>query len=149
MLNIALGSDHGGFELKDAIKQFLTVSYPDAHILDFGTHDAASVHYPDFARKVCKSILSSEANVGILVCGTGIGISMMANRFKGIRAALVYDLFTAEMAKVHNNANVLCLGGRTTSVETAKKIIAKWLDSEFEGGRHASRIQMLDDGPFA
>ena len=137
---IGIASDHGGFELKNFIKSH----FIDLTFRDFGTNTTDSVHYPDFADLLCKDILNNAVEIGILICGTGIGISMRANRYKGIRAAVVHDLFTAEMAKAHNNANVLCLGGRTTSNEDAIKLIEKWLTTSFEGGRHAERISLLD-----
>ncbi|MGC6367381.1 MAG: ribose 5-phosphate isomerase B [Candidatus Marinamargulisbacteria bacterium] len=137
---ILIAADHGGYELKEAIKEQLN------HLTfkDVGTHSADRVDYPLFADKLCKGILSDEATKGILICGTGIGISIRANRYDGIRAALVYDSFTAEMAKAHNNANVLCLGGRTLSSEDATLIIQKWLDTDFESGRHVDRLALLD-----
>jgi ribose 5-phosphate isomerase B len=149
MSKLVLGADHGGYELKEAIKLFLAEAYPHMECSDLGTYDLTSVHYPDFAKKVCEAIISGKAEKGILVCGTGIGISMMANRYAGIRAAVVHDVFTAEMAKAHNNANVLCLGGRVTPVDLAQKCVKKWLDTEFENGRHSERIAMFDEKPKA
>ena len=143
-MTLSLGCDHGGVELKEIIKAHLIAHHPDISLTDRGTHGPASVHYPDFATAVARDILSHTSDLGILVCGTGIGISIRANRFKGIRAALVHDIFTAEMCKAHNNANILCLGGRTTSPELACQLIDKWLSTPFEGGRHQARIDMLD-----
>lgn len=139
-----LGSDHGGFELKNAILDYLKKTRPLFQLSDLGTYSTESVDYPDFAKKVCEAVLGTPKSLGILVCGTGVGISMAANRFKGIRAALVYSLFTAQMAKKHNDANILCLGGRTTSLEDAKLFVDTWLDESFEGGRHLGRIQKMD-----
>jgi len=141
---IALGSDHGGYPLKTTIKAHLASKSPALELHDFGTEDDASVDYPDFARTVVQAIKKGKADVGILVCGTGIGISMMANRYKGIRAAVVHDEFTAKMAKAHNNANVLCLGGRTTDPDLAEKLVDIWLETPFEGGRHQARLDKLD-----
>jgi ribose 5-phosphate isomerase B len=140
-MTIALGADHGGFELKNALKSVL-VSRGIA-VLDLGTNSSESVNYPDFAKAVCESILSGKAQLGILVCGTGIGISIAANRHAGIRAALVHSEFEAQMSRAHNNANVLCLGGRTTTFDEAKVYVAAWLDTEFEGGRHQGRVELM------
>lgn len=143
MKTIILGADHGGFELKEAIKSYL-VSHPASQCEDLGTHSTESVDYPDIADKVCQAIQEKPDTVGILCCGTGIGISIRANRHDQIRAACVYDTVTATMAKAHNNANILCLGGRTTPVKTAIELIQTWLDTPFDGGRHQRRIDKLD-----
>ena len=145
MKRIALGADHGGLELKEIIKAHLE-GRNKFSLTDCGTYSSDSVDYPDFAKKVCAKILDQEADLGILVCGTGIGVSIMANRHKGIRAALVHDVFGAEMTKRHNNANVLCLGGRNTDPELAKVLVDLWLDTEFERGRHQRRLDLLDLG---
>lgn len=142
-MKLAIGSDHGGFELKNEILSLLKTR-PEIEIIDVGTTNTESVDYPDFGRRVAEMVAHGKADTGILICGTGIGISMMANRFKGVRAALVYDSFTAEMSKAHNNANILCLGGRTTTPENAKHYVDLWLNTSFEGGRHLTRIQKLD-----
>ena len=139
---IAVVSDHAGFKFKEKVKE--VVEGMGYSVLNLGTHDVKSVDYPDFSEKVAQAILNGEADCGVLVCGTGVGVSMKANRYKGIRAALVHSEFTAEMAKVHNNANVLCLGGRTTSVDKAKDFVRIWLEAEFEGGRHEGRLAKLD-----
>jgi len=138
---IFLGSDHGGFELKTKIEAHLSMTYK---IQDLGTYTPDSVDYPLFAQKVACAVLAHQNSVGILVCGTGIGISIAANRFNGIRAALVYDSFTAQMAKRHNNANILCLGGRTTPCETAFQLVDIWLNEPFEAGRHQNRLDLMD-----
>jgi ribose 5-phosphate isomerase B len=137
---IVIGSDHGGLELKRTILEHFT----DIEFLDLGTKTIDAVHYPVYADALCSKIMSGEFHNGILICGTGIGICMRANRYPGIRAALVYDQFTSTMAKAHNNANVICLGGRTTPKETALMCIETWLSTAFEGGRHAQRLNMLD-----
>jgi ribose 5-phosphate isomerase B len=144
-LRIALGADHGGFALKETLKQFLLNHHPELEVLDLGTYSTDSVNYPDFARKVCKRILSKESDLGILVCGTGIGISIQANRYPSIRAALVTNVEMAKMAKAHNNANILCLGGRIISDQDAIQCVEAWLSTPFEGGRHADRIAKLDE----
>lgn len=141
---IFLGSDHGGLDLKSTLHSYLTNTRPTIHCVDLGTDQPTSVDYPDFAQKVAQSVLKTSESLGILICGTGIGISIAANRFNGIRAALVYDAFTAKMAKAHNNANILCLGGRTTDAETAKTLVDIWIDESFEGDRHMRRLAKLD-----
>lgn len=138
---ILLGSDHGGLELKEAIAAFLTergITFEDC-----GTFDSASVDYPDYAEKVAGAVSRGEAESGILFCGTGIGISIAANKFPNVRAALATDTFMAQMAKEHNNANILVLGGRTTSTEIGRDIVAAWLDATFAGGRHQARLDKI------
>ena len=143
MTQLFIGSDHGAFELKQQIIQFLK-TMDTLEVVDCGVFDTNSVDYPDIAEKVVKDVLKSKDNLGILCCGTGIGVSIKANRFKGIRAALVYDEFTSKMAKEHNNANILCLGGRTTSFDSATFYIQSWLKANFNGGRHQRRCDKLD-----
>lgn len=140
---IAIGSDHGGYELKEHIKKHLVEN--GVEVKDFGTFSEASVDYPDCAKPVCEAVINGEAERGILLCGTGIGISIAANKYKGIRAALCSDVYSATMAKQHNNANILCLGGRVTGRELAFMIVDTWLKTEFEGGRHADRIKKIHD----
>ena len=138
---IAIGCDHGGFELKNHIMKHLEkrgIEYKD-----FGCFDEKSCDYPDIAKTVCESVTGGESDRAILVCGTGIGMSMAANKIKGIRAAHVTDVYSAKMTKVHNNANVICLGGRITGRELAFMIVDAWLDAEFEGGRHQARIDKI------
>lgn len=140
---IAIGSDHGGFELKEHIKKHLDkigVKY-----IDYGTHSEESVDYPDCAKPVCEAVLNNTVDGGILVCGTGIGISIAANKHKGIRAAVCSDAYSARMTKIHNNANVICLGGRVVGRELAFMIVDEWLCAEFEGGRHAQRIAKIHE----
>ncbi|MCS6985005.1 MAG: ribose 5-phosphate isomerase B [Leptospiraceae bacterium] len=139
-LKVGIASDHGGFELKEAIKaHFGNITW-----VDLGTHSTDSVDYPDIAQSLCQSLLAGNFERGIAICGTGIGISIACNRFRGIRAALCYDAHTAEMARRHNNANILALGGRTTPVEKAFLLIDIFLKTPFDGGRHEKRIQKLD-----
>ena len=138
---IAIGSDHGGFELKEHIKKHLEER--SLEYKDFGCYDENSVDYLDIAEKVCNAINSGDADKGILVCGPGIGISIAANKIDGIRAAHCHDVYSAEMTKRHNNANVICMGGRVIGRELAFKIIDAWLDAEFEGGRHQKRIDKI------
>ena len=135
---IAIGSDHGGINLKALIKTF--VEKKGYETTDFGTYDNSSCDYPDFAKKVCDAVNCGDAECGILVCGTGIGMSMAANKIKGIRVAHVTDTYSARMTKEHNNANVICLGERITGCDLALDIVASYLDAEFQGGRHQNRI---------
>jgi ribose 5-phosphate isomerase B len=139
---IAMGADHGGFLLKEEIKKYLQKQ--QIEIIDKGTVSLDSVDYPDYAQKVVAEILKGKASLGILCCGTGIGMSIAANRFKGIRAALIYDENTAKMAKKHNNANVICLGGRCLNRETALTLVEFWLKEDFEGLRHSVRLEKMD-----
>lgn len=138
---LAIGCDHGGFELKNHIISYLKEK--GFEIKDFGTYDENSVDYPDIAKKVCDSIVEGECERGILVCGTGIGMSIAANKVKGIRAAMCTDVYSAKMTKQHNNTNVLCLGGRVTGRELAFMICDTWLNEEFMGGRHQNRIDKI------
>lgn len=140
---IAIGSDHGGFELKGHIVRHLMNRGID--VKDFGVYNEDSVDYPDCAKPVCEAVLEGGYECGILICGTGIGISMAANKFRGIRAALCGDVFSAKMAKEHNNANIICLGGRVTGCEKANMIVDTYLDTEFQGGRHAERIKKIHE----
>lgn len=140
---IGIASDHGGFNLKEKIIDFLKKDNYQA--IDYGTNNGDSVDYPDYAYKIVMGILNNEVDRGIIICGTGIGISITANRFPGIRAALCWDEYSAKMSKEHNNANILAFGGRTTDFETAKRIVSTWLNTPFEGGRHVKRIEKIDD----
>lgn len=141
MKTIAIASDHGGFEMKTILKEELVGRGLSA--LDLGTDGPSSVDYPDFAAAVAKAIREGRAEAGVLICGSGIGISIAANRYPEVRAALVHDAYTARMARRHNDANVLCMGGRVLGIEVAKDCLAQFLDTEFEGGRHAARVAKL------
>lgn len=138
---IAIGSDHGGYLLKEEIKKHLEEK--GYEFKDFGTDSTASCDYPVYAEKVCRAIQSGECEKGILVCGTGIGMSMCANKCKGIRAAVCGDHFSAEFTRKHNNANVLCLGARVTGSGVALQLVDIFFTTEFEGGRHEKRIEMM------
>lgn len=142
IMKIAIASDHGGFELKENIKKFLEER--NIEVLDLGTNSSESVDYPIYGKACGEAVAKGEADRGIVCCGTGIGISIAANKVKGIRCALCTDVTMAQLTRKHNNANVLALGGRTTGLQTALDITAAWLDTEFEGGRHQRRIDMLD-----
>ena len=141
-MKIAIASDHAGFEMKQNIIDFLAKKNVD--ILNLGTDSTESVDYPLYADKLTDTILTNKADFGILVCGTGIGISIRANRHKGIRAALLYDDNVALMTRKHNDANVMVFGGRTMNKEDILKRIDIFINTEFEGGRHQRRIDMLD-----
>src|SRR5579864_769229 len=140
-MKIALGSDHAGFELKQTVKRLLTAQ--GIHLNDCGAHSPESVDYPDFARAVGEEVARRQADFGILVCGTGIGMSMCANKVAGIRAAKADTEYEAEMARAHNDANVLCLGARVTDAATAEKLVRKFLETPFEGGRHQRRVDKI------
>jgi ribose 5-phosphate isomerase B len=138
---IVIGSDHGGLELKEALKS--TLSARGLDINDCGTVNGESVDYPDFAGKVAGAVSRGDVELGILICGTGIGMSIAANKYPGVRAALVTDEFMAQMAKEHNNANILVLGGRVLSVDLATRMVNLWLDTAYEGGRHQKRLEKI------
>jgi len=140
-MRVIIGSDHGGLALKNEIKDY--VAELGHEVVDVGTNSNQSVDYPDFGKLVAEKVAAGEAEQGILVCGTGIGMSITANKVKGIRAALCTDCFMAEMARRHNDANVLVLGGRVLGGELAKKIVHEYLTTDFEGGRHARRLEKI------
>lgn len=140
-MKIAIGSDHGGYELKQALIPFLQGR--DIEVADAGTHSLDSVDYPEFAEAVALLVVHGEADAGIVICGTGIGISIAANKVPGIRAALVTSPQMAELAKQHNNANILALGGRILPVETAEACVSAWLDACYEGDRHQRRLDKI------
>ncbi|WP_417910894.1 ribose 5-phosphate isomerase B [Candidatus Electronema sp. PJ] len=140
-MRIAVGSDHGGFELKQQVIEFLIKAGHEVESV--GCFGLASVDYPDFAEKVCALVQSGTCERGILICGTGIGMSIAANRHRDIRAALCHEAFTARMSREHNNANVLCLGARVIGPELALEIVRTWMATEFAGGRHQCRLDML------
>jgi len=140
-VKIAVGSDHAGFDLKQSIIDFL---HDMGHeVLNQGCYSTESVDYPDFADKVCAMVSSEECDRGILICGTGIGMSIAANRYRDIRAALCHESFTARKSREHNNANVLCLGGRVVGPEIALDIVEVWITTEFAAGRHQRRLDKL------
>ena len=140
-MQVVIGCDHGGFELKQVLLAHLKEKGYD--VLDVGCFGTNSVDYPDIAEKACAEVVSGKCEFGILVCGTGIGISISANKVKGIRCALVSNEYSAEMTKRHNNANMLAFGGRVTGPDLAKNILDAYLKAEFEGGRHENRINKI------
>ena len=141
-MKIAVASDHGGFALKETVKKHLLER--DIEVLDLGTDSEDSVDYPKYGQLCGQTVASGQADLGIVICGTGIGISIAANKVHKIRCGLCTSVEMARLTKQHNNANVLALGGRTTEPELALEIVDTWLDTEFEGGRHQRRVDMLD-----
>lgn len=140
-MKVAVGCDHGGFVLKDAV--ISTLEELGAQVVDMGTYSTESVDYPVYGKKVADAVANGECDLGVVMCGTGIGISIAANKVKGIRAAVVTDEFMAEMARRHNNANIIALGGRVITPEKAKSLVKAWYTAEFEGGRHQKRIDLI------
>ena len=141
-MKITIGSDHGAVELKEEVKKVLA-ECKDIEVRDVGTFTTDSVDYPDIAEKVCADVTSGAADRGIVLCGTGIGISIAANQIKGIRAALCQDVYSARMSREHNNANVLAMGGRVTGFGPAGEIVRVWVQTEFLGGRHERRVNKV------
>ncbi len=142
-MQIGLACDHGGFELKEELKAFLRSVGTEP--IDMGTFSEDSVDYPDFGILLAEKISRGELKKGILICGTGIGMSIVANKFKGVRAALVNDLFSSRFSREHTDANVLVIGGRVVGRELAKEIVRVWLDTPFAGGRHQRRIDKIEE----
>jgi ribose 5-phosphate isomerase B len=143
-MKLLIASDHGGFSLKTRIVDFLKTR--KVRVEDLGTDSDGSVDYPDYAIKVAEKVSQGEADAGVLVCGTGIGMCIAANKFKNVRAAVVSEPYSAKMAKEHNNANVLCVGGRVLEQDgKAEEIIAAWLDAKYEGGRHQRRLDKIQE----
>ena len=142
-MKIAIGCDHGGFEHKNAIAEHLKER--GFEVCDFGIYEQVSVDYPEIALKVANSVAAGECERGILVCGTGIGMSLAANKVRGIRAAACSEHFSAKYTRLHNDSNVLCLGGRVIGIGTALELADLFVDTEFEGGRHQRRVDMVMD----
>lgn len=142
-MNISLGSDHAGFRYKQELKAYLESLGHSVH--DFGTHSLDSVDYPDFAAAVARAVASNDAEFGVLVCGSGIGVSITANKVSGVRAANCLTVEMAQLARQHNNANVVTLGERLVSSDTAKAIVKTFLETPFEGGRHEGRVRKIHD----
>ena len=141
MRKISISSDHAGFELKESIKKFLIKK--KFLVLDLGPRDDRSVDYPDYAKKLAKNIISKKSDTGILVCGSGIGMAMSANRFKKIRAAVCYNAKSAKLSRSHNNANIIAIGSRLTNKNLAFKLVMIFLKTKFDGGRHKRRINKI------
>lgn len=140
---IAIASDHGGLELKENLKEFLLKRGEE--LLDLGTNTDSMVDYPDYGRKLAEKVSQGEVEKGILICGTGIGMSIVANKFPGIRAALVTNDFMARMAKEHNDANILVLGGKVTDNENSRRLVETWLNTKFAGERHQRRLEKIGE----
>lgn len=140
-MRIAIGSDHRGYQSKEKIKALLTSKGHE--VKDFGTESPASCDYPDAAYPTCRAVVTRECDLGILLCGSGIGMSMSANKVRGIRAALCHDELTAEMSRRHNDANILCLPADLIGDELIRRIVEVWLKSSFEGGRHERRVRKM------
>jgi ribose 5-phosphate isomerase B len=141
-IRLAMASDHGGLKLKQSLKKGLVGT--DVEVIDLGVHSTDSVDYPDQAHELASTVLQGKADFGLLVCGTGIGMSMAANRHRGIRAALCTDPYMARMSREHNDANVLCLGGRVIDPSLALEIVNAFLNGRFEGGRHVRRLEKIE-----
>lgn len=141
-MRIALANDHGGLDLRDVVKDVLVKA--GCEIKDFGTETKDSVDYPDLAMKALKALKENLCDRVILICGTGIGMSICANRIGGVRATLCHDAFTARMSREHNNSNCLVIGGRTTGPAIAQQIVEIWLETPFEGGRHQARLDKIE-----
>ncbi len=137
-----IATDHAGFLIKDDVKKI--VEDLGCEIIDLGVESKERVNYPDFAHKLSKKVLSDKGSFGILICGTGIGMSLAANKHKGIRAALCHDYYTASMARAHNDANVLCFGQRVVGLGTIESILKAWIETKFEGGRHQQRVELIE-----
>ena len=142
-MNIAIGSDHAGYSMKEDIKDYLTSL--NHNFEDFGTDSIASVDYPDFAIKIAEAVASGKFERGILICGSGIGMSIVANKVPGIRASLCYNIYTAWVSRKHNDANILTLGARVISKDQARQIVKVWLETPFEGGRHKRRLNKIKE----
>jgi len=138
---ISLSSDHAGFDLKEKIKNYLLKK--KIKVIDLGPKNSNSVDYPDYAKKVARNILSKKSNVGILVCGSGTGMAISANKFKKIRAAVCYNAVSTRLSRMHNNANILALGSRLTNKQNAVKLVNLFLSTKFEGGRHLRRVKKI------
>lgn len=140
-MKLAIGCDHVGFELKPEIIDY--VRELGHEVTDFGTTTNERTNYPEYAKMVSEAIVSGDCDLGILICGTGVGISIAANKFNGIRAVVCSEPYSAKLSKEHNNTNILAFGSRVVGIELAKMIVKEWLDAEFEGGRHSERVEMI------
>ena len=142
-MKIAMGNDHSAVEMKNEIKAFLESK--GYEVIDEGTNTTESCDYPIYGEKVGRAVVDGEADLGIAICGTGLGISLAANKVKGVRACVCSEPYTARMSRQHNNCNVLCFGARVIGIELAKMIVEEWLNTPFEGGRHQRRVDMIMD----
>ena len=142
-MKIAIGNDHTALEMKEAVKVHLEEK--GYEVLDLGTNSTDSCDYPVYGEKVGRAVVDGEADLGIAICGTGVGISLAANKVKGVRACVCSEPYTAKLSRMHNDSNVLAFGARVVGVELAKMIVDEWLNASFEGGRHQRRVDMLMD----
>jgi ribose 5-phosphate isomerase B len=140
-MRIAMAADHGGYDLKEALKGFLVELGHE--VVDFGTNSPAMVDYADFAVPAARAVAAGECARGIFICGTGLGVMLTANKVRGIRAVVCHECFSARMSRAHNDANVLCLGGRIDGVGLAQEVVRTWLETPFDGGRHARRVSKI------
>jgi len=143
-MNVTIGSDHAAVDLKEEVKMVLH-EFGDIQVKDVGTFDREAADYPDIAEKVCADVISGKADRGIVLCGTGVGISLAANKVPGIRAAVCSEPYTAKLTVEHNDANIIAMGARVVGSELAKMIVDSFFDAKFEGGRHAERVRMISD----
>ena len=142
-MKIGIGNDHSAVEMNNEVVEFLQSLGHE--VVNYGTDSTASCNYPEFGEKVANAVVAKEVDLGILICGTGVGISLAANKVKGIRAVVCSEPYSARLSRQHNNTNILAFGARVFGIELAKMIITEWLDAEFEGGRHATRVGMIMD----
>jgi len=140
-MRVAIGADHAGYALKETLAMYMRKR--GIEVIDFGTHGPDPVDYPDYARVVAEAVARGEADFGVLICGTGVGMAITANKVAGIRAAAVSDVYSARMSRAHNDANILCMGGRVVGPGLAIEILETWLRTPFEGGRHARRVEKI------
>lgn len=144
-MQLAIGSDHAGYQLKTEIIQFIHQQYPHIQVKDYGTHSTQSVDYPDFAALVAEAVASQKVQRGILICGTGIGIGIAANKVPGVRAANCHNQYTAQMCREHNDANIITFGSRVISSAIAKELVQAFIETDYAGSRHANRVQKISD----
>lgn len=142
-MKIGIGNDHAAVEMKQQIVEFLKES--GYEVVNYGTDTTESCNYPEYGEKVGRAVVSGEVDLGILICGTGVGISLAANKVKGVRAVVCSEPYSAKLSKQHNNTNILAFGARVIGIEMAKMIVGEWLNAEFEGGRHQKRVDMITD----
>lgn len=142
-MKIAIGNDHSAVEMKQLVQQYLEEK--GYEVINFGTDSEESCDYPIYGEKVGRAVVAGEADLGVIICGTGVGISLAANKVKGVRAVVCSEPYSAKLSKQHNNTNVLAFGARVVGIELAKMILDSWLEAEFEGGRHERRVNMIMD----
>lgn len=144
-MNLFIASDHAGYELKFNLVSYILENFSEHELFDCGPYSEEVVDYPEYAQKVCENVLKDKNSLGILICGTGVGMSIAANKFKGIRAALCNDIFTSSLSRQHNDSNVLVMGSRVIGIGVAKEIINNFINSKFEGNRHSERLNLIKE----